>query len=141
MTGVFDWIGTGMLTILGFVFLLFAIVGQFEFFGGLKAYKSAEGQVPIWDRLIAGTLGTLFISLDAYRVVSKLIQSSSSLLPKASAAAITVAMSLYLFALWWHDKNEDLATNKVREQIRILLFIMLFIPLVFLIFLVFASPS
>ncbi len=126
----------GVLTVLGFAFLLVAIVGQFKFFGIVETYKSAEGGIPMWDRLIAGALGTIFISFEVYRVV-KALEPSSNLLPKASAAATTGVLFLYLFALWLHDWNEDEKQKEkpLRKWIRIVLLVMLFIPLLFLFFL------
>jgi len=128
---VFDWIGTGILTILGFAFLLIAIVGKFKFFGIIETYKKEEGGIPMWDRLISGALGTIFISFEAYRVVKEL-EPCSSLLPKATAAATTAALFLYLFALWLHDWNEDKEKKEkpVRKWIRIVLLVMLAIPLI-----------
>jgi len=127
----------GMLFFLGFSLFLVAVVGQFSFLAvfKLETYKSAVGGVPLWDRIVAGAMGIIPLSFETYRAVSILLKSPS-ILPKISAATLTVAMVAYLFGLWLHDWNEDEKKHdKIRKWIRIILLLVIATPLVFLAFL------
>ncbi len=120
---------------LGFVLFLFAVGAKFELAGRDFGFKTDQ-TLPLWDRMVAGSVGIIPLSLELYRAVTNL--SPLRILPWASAAAITLSTVAYLLALWWHGWNEDRKGDKLdgpRKRIRIVLLLMIFVPLVFLLFL------
>lgn len=130
---VFD----AILVSVGFTLFLVAVVGQFKFFGffGLETYQSDRERVaPIWDRIIAGEIGIVPLSIAIFHSTAEVLGPTSTIIAKAASGAVVGAMILYLFALILHDWNDDPRKNeRMRKAIRLVLIVSLGPPLIFLV--------